>query len=125
MYSPTAGAYQEPNDSTLLAGFAVVDPPRASGENPYAKSHPNGRSWLITALPRIILLCPVGVYPSLTPYKRRLQAGHADGWGLGGPHTEDVDQIPQIPNSGSNPLEETLKGPGSNLAGGATRGGRS
>ena len=68
---------------------------------------------------------PNTLYPSLTPYKRRLQAGHADGWGLGGPHTEDVDQIPQIPNSGSNPLEETLKGPGSNLAGGATRGGRS
>ena len=33
----------------------------------YAKSHPNGRSWLTTALsPRIILLCPVEAYPSLT-----------------------------------------------------------
>ena len=41
----------------------------------------------------------------LTPYKRRLQVGHADGWGLGGPHTDDGDQISQIPNSGSNPLE--------------------
>ena len=25
------------------------------------------------------------------PNKRRLQAGHADGWGLGGPHTDDGD----------------------------------
>ena len=34
----------------------------------YAKSHPNGRSWLTTALsrPHIILLCHVEVYPSLT-----------------------------------------------------------
>ena len=65
------------------------------------------------------------MYPSLTPYKRRLQAGHADGWGLGGSHTDDGDQIPQIPNSGSNPFEGTLNGPGSNLVGGAPRGGRS
>ena len=36
-------------------------------EKPYAKSDPNGRSWLITALSRrIILLCPVKAYPSLT-----------------------------------------------------------
>ena len=36
-------------------------------KNSYAKSHPNGRSWLTTALsPRIILLCPVEAYPSLT-----------------------------------------------------------
>ena len=64
--------------------------------------------------------CPVEAYPSLTPYKRRLQAGHADGWGLGGPHTDDGDQIPQIPNSGSNPLGGTLNDPGSNLEGGTT-----
>ena len=44
---------------------------------------------------------------SLTPHKRRLQAGHADGLGLGGPRTDDGDQIP---NSGSNPLEGTLNG---------------
>ena len=47
------------------------------------------------------LLCPVEIYPSLTPYKRRLQARHADGWGLGGPHTDDGDQIPQVPGIGS------------------------
>ena len=70
-------------------------------------------------------ICPVEAYPNLTPYKRRLQAGHADGWGLGGPHTDDGDQTPQIPNSGSYPLEWTSKGPGSNLEGGTTRGGRS
>ena len=69
--------------------------------------------------------CPVEAYPSLTPYKRRLQAGHADGWGLGGPHTDDGNQIPQIPNSGSNPLKRTLNGPGYNLVGDTTRGGRS
>ena len=33
----------------------------------YAANHPNGRSWLTTALsPRIILLCPVEAHPSLT-----------------------------------------------------------
>ncbi len=53
--------------------------------------------------------CPVEAYSSLTPYKRRLQAGHADGWGLGGPHTDDENQIPQIQNSGSNPLKGTVK----------------
>ena len=39
----------------------------AKRKESYAKSHPNGRSWLTTALsPRIILLCPVEAYPSLT-----------------------------------------------------------
>ena len=47
------------------------------------------------------------------------------GGGLGGPRTDDGDQIPQIPNSGSNPLEGTLNSPRSNLVGGTTRGGRS
>ena len=36
----------------------------------YAKSHPNGRSWLTTALfPRIILLSPVEAYPSVLSRK--------------------------------------------------------
>ena len=73
----------------------------------------------------LALLCPVEACPRLTPYKRRLQAGHADGWGLGGPHTDDGDQIPQIPNSGSYPLKWTSVGPGANLVSGTTRGGRS
>ena len=38
----------------------------AKRKESYAKSHPNGRSWLTTALsPRIILLCPVEAYPNL------------------------------------------------------------
>ena len=37
------------------------------------------------------------------------------GWGLGGPHTDDGDQIPQIPNSESYPLEWDSKDPESNL----------
>ena len=47
------------------------------------------------------LLCPVEIYPSLTPYKQRLQAGHADGWGLGGPHTGARGQTPKVPGIGS------------------------
>ena len=47
--------------------------------------------------------CPVEAYPNLTPYKRRLQTGHADGWGLGGSHADNGDQIPQIAGTGSYP----------------------
>ena len=45
-------------------------------ENPYAKSHPNGRSWLTTARsPRIILLCPVEAYFNPTPPEAAILLG--------------------------------------------------
>ena len=44
------------------------------GKQSYAKSHPNGRSWLTTALsPRIILLCPVEAYANPTPSSGSLE----------------------------------------------------
>ena len=51
--------------------------------------------------------------------------GRACQWlGSWRPHTDDGDQIPQIPNAGSYPLEWTSKSPGSNLEGGLVPGGQ-
>ena len=126
---------KSPNSSRVRRTYGEEEKDAVSGCKPgerltvhLSRTEPSGSLFpaparrSVDARPLDREVCLVEVYPSLTPYKRRLQAGHAGGWGLGGPHTDDGDQLPQIPNSGSNPLEWTSNGPGSNLEGGATRG---
>ena len=55
----------------------------------------------------------------------RYACGRRRYWPRDGVGSTTSSQTPQITGTGSYPLEWTSNGPGSNLEGGATRGGRS